>query len=87
MILGVAYDIKDDNNRERVANWLLRKGVRVQKSFYIINSEETDILSIAREISKLITNEDSLAIFPLCERCLKKSVLYNPSIDLVDRVF
>jgi len=73
---------------ERLANWLLRKGVRVQKSFYIINSEETDILSIAREISKLITNEDSLAIFfPLCERCLKKSVIYNPSIDLVDRVF
>jgi CRISPR-associated protein Cas2 len=77
MFLVVSYDIADDKRRTRVAKKLKDFGVRVQYSVFECILEQEKIEEMKKVISPLLTEEDSVRVYYLCESCKKKIKSYG----------
>lgn len=71
MIYFISYDIADDKRRRRATKTLANYGIRVQLSFFECEMEETQKDGLAASLLEIIDKEeDSLLIYPLCQKCL-----------------
>lgn len=69
----VAYDITDDDRRNKISDILSSYGERVNKSVFECFLREKDIDSLKRKIEKQIKkNEDIVLYYYLCRDCLEK---------------
>jgi CRISPR-associated protein Cas2 len=69
----IAYDIPDDRRRRKMANTLENFGDRVQFSVFEVIVEERDLETIVKKIEAvLVSEEDSVRLYPLCETCSSK---------------
>ncbi|RMG01827.1 MAG: CRISPR-associated endonuclease Cas2 [Nitrospirae bacterium] len=77
MIVCVAYDIGDDKARNRVSLMLAKKGVRLQKSVFLIELKQKELKTFARKLRRMVSNKDAIALFPLCARCRGDAIQIN----------
>lgn len=69
------YDIANDKRLHKVAKYLERYGVRIQKSFFEFHGTEEQKDKIKKEILRLIDKEeDKFYIYPLCDKCVKQAI-------------
>lgn len=70
MFTIVAYDIKDDKRRNRVAKTMKDYGTRVQYSVFECNMEYKILEEMKDRLSAVIdTEEDNIRIYKLCNAC------------------
>ncbi|MGQ9569591.1 MAG: CRISPR-associated endonuclease Cas2 [Thermodesulfovibrionales bacterium] len=70
----IAYDITDDERRNKVSDILSAYGQRVNKSVFECFLKEKDIHNIKRKIEKIIKrNEDIVLYYYLCKDCIEKT--------------
>ncbi|MBF4806412.1 MAG: CRISPR-associated endonuclease Cas2 [Pseudoleptotrichia goodfellowii] len=83
MITWFIYDITDNKIRNNIVKTAKEYGLyRVQKSVFLGNVNKNKLDEIILESKKIINEkEDSVYIFPMCEKDFKKSVLLGISFD------
>ena len=84
MIYVITYDIKfnriNDKKAIRRLNNLSRLlqdyGLRRQKSLFECDLDHNKLQELKKAIRQVIdTNADSVRIYPLCDKCLKKTII------------
>jgi CRISPR-associated protein Cas2 len=73
----VAYDIEDDRMRQRLANYLLKYGVRLQKSVFAVQVERRLFKRFLKEIQEITKKEGKVAVFRMCIGCQNASIQMN----------
>ncbi|MEW6418847.1 MAG: CRISPR-associated endonuclease Cas2 [Nitrospirota bacterium] len=69
----VAYDIVDDNRRNKIADILSAYGQRVNKSVFECFLRQKDISELKRKIRAHVKkDEDIVLYYCLCRECLEK---------------
>lgn len=74
MICLVAYDVRKNVTRSRVARFLLSKGKRIQKSVYAVELGKSGLPALLRTLVRLADDDDDIAVFSLCARCAQHAV-------------
>ncbi len=70
MMLIAAYDIVSDSRRARVAAILQSTGDRIQKSVFLLRTDETNLPDLTLRLSaELDHGEDSLYLMRQCLTC------------------
>jgi CRISPR-associated protein Cas2 len=72
MFLVIAYDIRDDARRLRVANELENWGQRTQFSVFECDLTEAEAESLLTRLRALRADEDALRIYRLCAACVAR---------------
>lgn len=69
----VAYDITDNNRRNRVAKVLKDFGTRIQYSVFECNTDRRAFLRLQHRLQgEIDTTEDTVTFYHLCESCEKR---------------
>lgn len=68
----IAYDVKDDAVRRRVVKILKNYGTRVQYSVFECYLSRPDKHDLQKQLTALLTSEDRLRFYPLCQWCREK---------------
>ena len=72
----IAYDVADDKNRSDLRDLLLECGTPINKSVFECQIHKRELLTIENKITSIIdNNEDTVAIYPLCNACSIKKVI------------
>ncbi|MGC8764844.1 MAG: CRISPR-associated endonuclease Cas2 [Brevinematia bacterium] len=72
----VCYDVSNPNRLRRVAKTLEKYGLRVQKSFFQLETSYEILERIVNDLLNIIKlKEDYLFIYPLCEFCSRKALM------------
>jgi CRISPR-associated protein Cas2 len=64
----VSYDISHDRRRQKVARILLRFGMRIQESVFLVNLDSDQKIECRRELGMLLSKGDLLEFFPIDTR-------------------
>ncbi len=83
MLTWFIYDISDNKVRNNIVRIAREYGLyRVQKSVFFGNINNNKMDEIILESKKVINfQEDSVYIFPMCEKDFKKAILLGQSFD------
>lgn len=74
----ISYDISNNRKREKVADILLKHGVRLQLSYFECELTYKELMGVSYKISKLINpGIDSIIYCPVCKRCYKEKKSYG----------
>jgi len=74
----VAYDIKDDKRRLKVANELKNYGERVQYSVFECLPDAKRNVEMRQKIAALIDDaEDSVRFYDLCAKCIGQVEIFG----------
>lgn len=65
----LTYDISADASRQRVAEFLLGYGRRVQKSVFEADLSPGEVQAICSAVQKWLAKTDSFRVYPLCASC------------------
>jgi CRISPR-associated protein Cas2 len=66
----IAYDISEDRRRARAAATLQAFGDRVQRSVFVVSTEEATLEEIRRRLDGIIDHDtDSVYVFRQCATC------------------
>lgn len=76
-----AYDITDDNRRDRVARLLLRYGQRIQDSVYLLQLEQDDLSKLRLEAGAELATTDLFDLFPVDQRGTRSQWRWQRPID------
>ncbi len=69
------YDIVNAKRLRKVSHTLEENGIRVQKSFFICDFEQTEAEKLLSELSDIINARvDSIFMYGICERCQSGAV-------------
>ena len=68
----VCYDVRHPKRLRKTAKVLEGYGERVQYSIFRIRVTEHKLQKVRWELSEILTQDDSLLIIPLCQRCASK---------------
>ncbi|MCO6454649.1 MAG: CRISPR-associated endonuclease Cas2 [Pirellulaceae bacterium] len=60
-----AYDVSDDNQRQRVARVLDRFGVRLQWSVFEVWLDPDELVELRRKVGPLLSEHDQFEIIPI----------------------
>lgn len=64
----VAYDVSADRRRTRIAKLLVAKGIRLQKSVFLVEGPPRQVRRLVRELAALIDDgTDRVCAWPLVE--------------------
>jgi CRISPR-associated protein Cas2 len=71
----VAYDISDNRQRKKLARFLLRKGMRLQESVFLVNVERHALDAFLKALTFFRKgDDDKIDVAPLCGNCRDRSV-------------
>lgn len=70
----VAYDIADNRTRARLARYLGKWGLRLQKSVFAVEVEPYQFRKFLGGIRKIVGKEDEVAVFRLCAGCKNNAI-------------
>ena len=79
----VAYDIQDDKVRNRLARYLEKSGIRLQKSVFAVEVERHVFNGFLKGIKKIADADSKVAVFRLCIGCQNKAVNLNSDDDKI----
>ncbi len=82
-LVWVLYDIVNDKRRNRIAQYCKQQGLyRVQKSVFLGTLNLTQIGELAAQCEgTIVSDEDSVYIFPMCEEDFRKVRLQGQAFD------
>jgi CRISPR-associated protein Cas2 len=80
----LAYDVRDERRLRRVAHLLEGYGQRLQYSVFRCKLSARHLERLRWELSREMTNEDSLLVVPLCDRCAVRLVAHGEAYDWPD---
>ncbi len=80
MMYLIAYDITNDKIRNKISNYLEKKGLRIQKSVFVLKINKRAIRFVMRDLEKLRKNDGIIHIFSVCKMCEKKSKVIGKTI-------
>lgn len=78
----LSYDIASDSIRQKAARMLKKRGRRLQKSVFLLNCSQTRREKLEKELLAILEDEDSLLVFPLCEKCYADALTTDELPDL-----
>jgi len=73
----VAYDIEENKLRNKMALYLCKKGLRLQKSVFIVEIERYEFKRFLKELQQRAGKNDSVAVFRLCKGCKDNALQLN----------
>ena len=79
----VAYDISDDRIRRKTSRLLLRHGIRLQESVFLLDMSHYEYKKLKRQLQSLILDKGVCHMFPLCRACMGHAVALNKKSDFV----
>jgi CRISPR-associated protein Cas2 len=65
----ITYDVREPKRLRQVAQTLEGFGERVQYSVFRCRLSDTSLEQLRWELTKIMEEEDSLLVIPLCPRC------------------
>jgi len=77
----VAYDIEDNRIRRRLAHYLEKKGIRLQKSVFAVEIERHIFRRFLRQIEGIAGRNKKVAVFRLCAGCRKNALQIGKEKD------
>ena len=78
----ISYDISDNRRRNKVANYLLDFGQRVQYSVFEISENREILEEIFSHLQTLITPEkDSIRMYIICRSCRDELITIGKGRD------
>lgn len=80
MMFLVAYDIHNDKIRTKIAHYLEKKGLRIQKSVFALEVNKKVIYHIMKDLEKLQKSDGVIHLFSVCKMCLNKSKVLGKEI-------
>lgn len=79
MFLVIAYDIRDDRRRVKVAEELKNFGIRIQRSVFECHLEEEQVVDLRSRLSALINaGEDQVRYYRLCPKDRQRITVTGP---------
>jgi CRISPR-associated protein Cas2 len=88
MIALITYDISDNSTRRHFHVFLKEFGLNTQKSVFECEIDESALKTIKAKAVKIIDPEtDSVRIYRLCSRCVKKTQVSGQGIKVVSLDF
>jgi CRISPR-associated protein Cas2 len=69
----VTYDVIDDKRRNKIFKLLKDYGRWVQHSVFEVEVNDTTWLDIEFALTRLLKEEDSLCVYPICKSCAAKA--------------
>jgi CRISPR-associated protein Cas2 len=87
MFLVIAYDVRDDARRLRLANVLEDWGQRTQWSVFECDVTEPQAEDLIKKLRELCAAEDALRIYRLCAACLDRVEVVGGKELAVDKDF
>ena len=76
----IAYDIVDDRNRNRIANFLEKHGQRVNYSVFECMLTDSQFEKVKKQIEKWMdTDDDRIVYYPICVNCYT-NIIYEPDL-------
>ena len=79
----ICYDVRDPKRLRKTAKLLEGYGERVQYSIFRIRVTEHKLQKVRWELSEILTQDDSLLIVPLCQRCASKVDELSHGLSLI----
>jgi len=73
MMYLVAYDISDTKIRTKIAHYLEGKGIRIQKSVFMLDVNKNKIVPIMQTLKKLRKQDGVIHVISVCRLCWQKS--------------
>ena len=74
MTCVIAYDIEDDKDRNKLARFLGKKGVRLQKSVFAVDVERHTFKIFTKKLEILAGESGKVAVFRLCMGCKRNAI-------------
>ncbi|MBA4537821.1 CRISPR-associated endonuclease Cas2 [Bacillus aquiflavi] len=68
----VTYDIGNDKRRNKIFKLLKDYGQWVQYSVFELEIDNVKWIELEFALNSIITKEDSLCVYPLCQSCTKR---------------
>lgn len=82
MLYVVAYDIADDDRRQRVARYLEGWGRRVEKSVFECEVSREQMREIVEHVrGMLVLPDDRCHIYRLCAECARQHVAIGEDLE------
>ena len=73
MYMIASFDCKFKTNHEKIENILEHFGLRkIQSSLYAGEMEKSEREKLAKKVSEIIKDTDSMLIIPMCKNCYDK---------------
>ncbi|MEW6097555.1 MAG: CRISPR-associated endonuclease Cas2 [bacterium] len=73
MFIVISYDVLDDKRWLKISKILESYGKRVQFSVFECNLTQSQLIKLQERIKKVVvTKEDSVRFYELCEKCLTR---------------
>lgn len=82
MTCVVAYDIKENSIRDRLAGYLEKRGRRIQHSVFILEIKEGEFKNLLRDIDRITSGKGKIAVFRLCSHCRRRAL--QRGIEVID---
>ncbi len=73
----VAYDISENRIRNRLSKYILKYGIRLQKSVFLVSIEGYQYKPFIKGIEKIVGIDGEVALFRICRGCREKAVQLN----------
>ena len=71
----VCYDITNPKRLQKVAKTLEEFGIRIQKSFFQVETTKDKLDVMTRRILEIIkTKKDKFYIYQVCDKCINKAI-------------
>jgi len=78
----IAYDIKSDKRRNEVAQYLSKKGRRIQKSVFCCDTSKNEIRLIVEELKRIVdSGTDICHIWRHCGECMNFCLIIGNEIE------
>lgn len=66
------YDVEEDKIRKKMAKFLKKFGIRIQKSVFIVFLEKKEKEKIFDYFNKIKEKNDKIGVVYLCDECFRK---------------
>ena len=76
----VAYDISNDKIRTKIAKYLEKKGLRIQKSVFVLEISAKAVKFVMKDLNKLRKDDGIIHVFAVCKTCRNKSKVIGKDI-------
>lgn len=70
----IAYDIESDKKRQRIARFLQARGLRIQKSVFLVDIRGDNLDKLKKELEKIQEKDGTIDIIPVCANCRRNSL-------------
>ena len=77
----LAYDVHDEHRLRRTAKTLEGYGERLQYSVFRCKLSDRQLERLRWELSRIMAEEDSLLIVPLCDSCSQRLLAHGPAYE------